>query len=51
MCKMIFTAPAEPSRFASRLLHHGVIKLAVNPVQPTSSHTISHRLPAIFAMT
>jgi hypothetical protein len=33
-----------------RLLHCGAIKLAVAPTQPTSSHMISHRLPASFAM-
>jgi hypothetical protein len=32
------------------LLHHGAIKLAVAPAQPTSSRMISHCLPASFPM-
>jgi hypothetical protein len=34
-----------------RLLHHGAIKLVVTPAQPTSSHMISHHLPASFPTT
>jgi hypothetical protein len=33
-----------------RLLHHGAIKLAVAPAQPTSSHTISHHVNTSFPM-
>jgi hypothetical protein len=43
----LFTTPMSPTALP-QLLHHGAIKLAVATAQPTSSLTISHRLPASF---
>jgi hypothetical protein len=55
MRKIIFATPFYHAYGAvalpPRLLHHGAIKLAVAPTQPTSSRTISHRLPTSFPMT
>jgi hypothetical protein len=53
--KIIFTAPfyhtyrAQPLRLLS-VSHRGVKKQVVVPVQPTSSHTISHRSSTPFPM-
>jgi hypothetical protein len=38
----------SPVALPPQLLHCGAIKLVVTPVQPTSSRTISHRIPASF---
>jgi hypothetical protein len=50
--KIILTMPFYYAYGAQPLCLHGVTlqgyKLAIAPVQPTSSHTIFHHLPASF---
>jgi hypothetical protein len=50
MHKIIFTMPAEPSRFASSSVTPRAYKASpVTPVQPTSSRTISLCFSASFS--
>jgi hypothetical protein len=50
--KLLFTAPARAHRFASSVVTSRGYKVGDHPyMQPTSSHTISHRLFASFPMS
>jgi hypothetical protein len=52
MHKIVFTVPAEPSRFTSSVVKLWGYKAGVvTPAQPTSSHTISHHSFASFPTT